>query len=760
MKSPFAVLAEAINSHPWAVAGILVAVILVSASGLPNLSMKSTGYDTFVWEDSEDGLRTDKYNEIFGAGKIILIIEGGDVLSVDTLEYIDSLCTDISNEKYVESVQGITETLKLYNGGILPSSETEIKDIIDKIPEEQKDRIFQSEITALCTISLQNDLNEDQEEDVLGNIKAVVDNSGAPPGISVKISGDPAYSKDLQGEMQGEIRVLVGITLLMMLVSIAYLFSYVRYRMLPVAVIAIGLLVAFGILGLMNISITMPAIGAFPVIIGLGIDYGVQFHSRFNDEIKDKSVKDAVYATLTKSGPVHFVAMCTTALGFIALLSSSIPMTYDFGFACTIGVISSFFTALVIVPLTFRITGYEPKSDKETGSAIMERYSSFLGRLALRIAKNPVPVLLVFASAAVIGIQLDDKVGTNVDLNTFIPPDMPAKIDLDSVKSIVGETSTFPVLIEGDGITSTEVIRWIDEFGTYAMDTHPEITGVTSPSTLMKKYNNGKIPETDHEISAILKNIPDSEKDAVLSGGLTTVVEFKTIELNNYDKNSLVTSLRKDIVWLEPPAGISATPTGMSQISGDLVDNVGISKNQMTVLGFVMIMAFLILIYRRFESLLPVIPVAMILGWNTLIMYLLNIEYTPLTACLGSMTIGLAMDYTILIMERFEEELEKGEDFYTALQTGVKKIGSAITISGATTLLGFSSMILSDFNVIKMFGETTVITIFFSLIGGVVVMPAVLALFYRRNRTDKQGMTLTGMKKRILFRREADHSAL
>ncbi|MBN1431271.1 MAG: RND family transporter [Methanomicrobiaceae archaeon] len=757
MRSPFAILAQAINSHPWIVAGILVAVILISASGLPNLSMKSTGYDTFVWEDSEEGLRIDKYNEIFGKGKIILIIGGSDVLSVETLKYIDTLCTDISNEKYVKSVQCITEILKLYNGGTLPSSETEIKNIINKIPEEQKNKHFQSEITALCTISLQNDLNKGQEDAVLKNIRSITKNTYGPPGISVKISGDPAYNKDLDGEMQGEIRTLVGITLAMMLLSIAFLFSYVKYRMLPVAVIAIGLLVAFGILGLMNISITMPAIGAFPVIIGLGIDYGVQFHSRFNDEIKNKNVKNAVYATLTKSGPVHFVAMCTTALGFIALLSSSIPMTYDFGFACTIGVISSFFTALVIVPLTFRIAGYEPKSEKETGSAIMEKYSSFLGRLALRIAKNPVPVLLIFGSAAIIGVQLDDKVDTNVDLNTFIPPDMPAKVDLDSVKSIVGETSTFPVLVEGNDITSTEVIKWIDEFEAYSTDTHPEITGVTSPATLVKKYNNGKIPDTGHEISEILENIPDSEKDTVLKGGITAVVEFETAELNNYDKNSLVTSLRKDIKWLEPPAGISASPTGMSQISGDLVDNVGISKNRMTALGFVMILVFLILVYRRFESLLPVIPVAMILGWNTLIMYLLNIEYTPLTACLGSMTIGLAMDYTILIMERFEEELEKGENFYMALQTGVSKIGSAITISGATTLLGFSSMILSDFNVIKMFGETTVITIFFSLVGGVVVMPAVLSLFYRKTTGDKFGqIKMMDKKKQFLLKKTAD----
>ena len=369
----------------------------------------------------------------------------------------------------------------------------------------------------------------------------------------------------------------------------------------------------------------------------------------------------------------------------------------------------------------------------------MERYSRFLGRLALRIAKNPVPVLLILSSAAIIGIQLDEKVNTNVDLNTFIPPDMPAKIDLDNIRGIIGETSTFPVLIEGGDLASAEVIGWIDEFGAYAEENHQEITGVKSPATLIRRYNSGEIPGNDYEIREILEKIPESEKNSVIYGGISAVVEFETNELDNYEKNSLVTSLRKDIIWLEPPAGISATPTGMSQISGDLVDNVGISKNRMTALGFIMVLGFLVLVYRRFKSLLPVIPVVMIIGWNTLVMYILNIDYTPLTACLGSMTIGLAMDYTILVMERFEEELERGEDFPAALQKGVRKMGSAITISGLTTLLGFSSMILSDFNVIKMFGETTVITIFFSIVGGVIVMPAVIALFYRQAAGIKTG---------------------
>jgi uncharacterized protein len=758
LKSPFGVLANAIDRHPWIVAGILVTVILVSVTGLQNLNFKSTGYDTFVWEDSQDGRHMENYNELFGSETIVLIVQGDNLLSIENLKYLDTLTFDLKNEKSIESVSGITEVLKAYNNGRLPSSKAETNSVLEKIPDEQKAYFTQSQLITLIAVTFDGELTDSQEEDALKYIGTIIEKSDPPAGISVKVSGEPAYNIDLQAAMQGEMKTLISATLLLMFVSITFLFSYVRYRMLPVVIIATGVIVTFGITGLLNISISMPVIGSFPVIIGLGIDYGIQFHARFNDEIQDKSVGEAIYSTLTKAGPVVLIAMCTTCLGFLALLSSSIPMISQFGSVCIIGVIVSFFTALIIVPLTFRITGYKPKTCRRAEQGFMEKYSTFLGKFAGAVAKNPVPVILILASAAVIGIQLDEKVQTNVDTNTFIPQDLPAKIDLDNVKSIVGETSTFTVIVEGDRLTSYEVLGWIDEFGTYADNTHEEITGVKSLAELVKKYNNGEIPKTDYETKLILQKIPEDEKSAFLEGDITTVIEFETEELSNMEKNELVKSIRKDITWIDPPAGISAMPAGMSQITGDLVENLGVSKNHMTALGFGMILVFLVFVYRRFSSLLPVIPIAMILGWNSLIMYILNIEYTPLTACLGSMTIGIAMEYTILVTERFEEELNAGEEFFTAILTGVKKIGSAITISGATTLLGFSSLILSDFNVIKMFGETTVITIFFSLVGGIVVMPAIISLFYTRCRVaDRWVYGLFGKKKADLAE---NHTAL
>jgi len=172
-----------------------------------------------------------------------------------------------------------------------------------------------------------------------------------------------------------------------------------------------------------------------------------------------------------------------------------------------------------------------------------------------------------------------------------------------------------------------------------------------------------------------------------------------------------------------------------------LMDDIKNSKTTMTLLGFAFILGFLLIVYRRIHAVSPLLPIVAVVGWNGAIMYLMGLEYTPLTAVLGSMTIGVASEYTVLMMERVDEELARGLGLYEAIQTGVQKIGTAITVSGLATVFGFSALILSAFNIVSNFGITTVVTVGFSVAGSILIMPAVIALMYR---AEPQG---TGVAK-------------
>ncbi|MBR6496870.1 MAG: MMPL family transporter, partial [Methanomicrobium sp.] len=75
------------------------------------------------------------------------------------------------------------------------------------------------------------------------------------------------------------------------------------------------------------------------------------------------------------------------------------------------------------------------------------------------------------------------------------------------------------------------------------------------------------------------------------------------------------------------------------------------------------------------------------------------------------------------------EEKENGLDVISAIQVAVQKIGTAITVSGLTTVFGFAALLLATSPMIQNFGAITVVTVVFSLLGAIIVMPATLAIF-------------------------------
>lgn len=749
MKNPYEWLASAINNHTWTVAGVAAAVFILALLGLSMVSME-TGEDTYLDKTTPRGALLDHYMETYGSDAIMLLYEADNVRDPEILRYIDNLQEDLRGERYVESVSGVVDVLKQANGGILPSSKAEIDAIIAQAPAEAIEQMMPSGLMTIGVINLEPGVGLDTQKQVLGNIRSTIAISNPPPGLTVTVTGNPAFAQDMMEDMGTETGTLILVAMVLMVVAVGLLFSHVRYSLLPVAIVAIGLISTFGLMGLFGIPISMVVVGSFPVLIGIGIDYGVQFHARFDDEVRQKTIPEAVWATVTQMGPSVLIAMSATALGFIAMFFAPVPMVADFGIVCTIGIASCYIAALVIVPIFAIVTRYQPKNGKPTTGdatsqpskgALMERYDRFLGRLAYTVAKHPLPVIMLFAVVAAGGFYLDQSVPVSADEKTFVPDDMPALLSLEKLIRVMGSTTTIPVVVSADDVLSPDTLAWIDRFGIYEQEHNDKITGVTSVATLVRDYNGGVLPSTEREVDTVVARIPESTLSRYLNGNMEAVLEFSTVEMEMSVARDLVKRMQDDVAWSNPPAGVTVKITGSLEMFAAVMDDISESRVYMTVIGFAFILIFLILVYRKFNAISPIIPIVFIVGWNGGIMYMLGLDYTPLTAVLGSMTIGVASEYTVLIMERCEEELARGTPFLEAIQTAVQKIGTAITVSGLTTVFGFAALIVSNFNIISNFGIVTVLSVAFSLLGAIVVMPAILALMYRftgRSRTPSR----------------------
>ena len=190
---------------------------------------------------------------------------------------------------------------------------------------------------------------------------------------------------------------------------------------------------------------------------------------------------------------------------------------------------------------------------------------------------------------------------------------------------------------------------------------------------------------------------------------------------------SLLMIVEDDLEWRSPPAGTSVTVTGSSVPLTELLGSLLSGRTQQTVIGLILVLVSLYLIYRDIlKALAPLIPMIVVIGWSGIVMYAFDIVYTPMTAVLGCMILGVGSEYSILLMERFYEEKPKSASSAEAIRTAVTSTGIALVVSGTTTIFGFLALVASDFPIIGSFGTVTVINMLTTLAASFIIFPSLI----------------------------------
>ena len=110
-------------------------------------------------------------------------------------------------------------------------------------------------------------------------------------------------------------------------------------------------------------------------------------------------------------------------------------------------------------------------------------------------------------------------------------------------------------------------------------------------------------------------------------------------------------------------------------------------------------------------------------------MALLNIPYTIVTSIIMALSIGIGVDYTIHIIPRYGDEYTRDRDPERAAIQTLSTTGSALLGSALTTALGLGVLIASPLAASQQFGFTAAITILYSLIVSVLVVPPLMMIW-------------------------------
>ena len=248
---------------------------------------------------------------------------------------------------------------------------------------------------------------------------------------------------------------------------------------------------------------------------------------------------------------------------------------------------------------------------------------------------------------------------------------------------------------------------------------------------------------------AEIKNVlhkKDSRYDATIIRvyiiGATDEEDRKVEELLGILKNDL----ENDIVDY---GNAEAIVTGSYIINLSITESLTDSQVISTALSLILAAIVLIIAYRNpLLGLIAMIPVGITMIWILGTMYFIGYSLNALTITITSITIGIGIDYSIHATERFKLVADRTGDINKAMCETISHTGGALLIAALTTACGFGILALAPMPPQQQFGVILSITIIFSLLTSILILPSILVFWAKRRKKIKGYIVTTnGLKK-------------
>lgn len=218
-------------------------------------------------------------------GVIALEIAQGEITTSTQLTFIADSLVVVAN--------GLTETsanlAMIYNNfnilepGI-PTSQATLDMIVyeDGVIRGVFDSFIVKDSNMMFLVVLKGEVSDETIGDIIDSINETLVAQGIED--STLVSGKPVLDQSIKSEMMGSMQVMMALSAVIMVVVLLIVFK-VKWSLLPLAIILFAVIATIGIMGWLGIGLTMVSMAVFPVLIGLGIDYSIQFQSRYTEEL-------------------------------------------------------------------------------------------------------------------------------------------------------------------------------------------------------------------------------------------------------------------------------------------------------------------------------------------------------------------------------------------------------------------------------------------------------------------------------------------
>jgi len=404
-----------------------------------------------------------------------------------------------------------------------------------------------------------------------------------------------------------------------------------------------------------------------------------------------------------------------------------------------------------------------------------------VARLVRGIAVYRLGVLSLVALATGIAIVLALRLEATFDVKDFFAADSDIVVGLDKLDEHVGERGgeggivfvrgdiTDPAAIEAlsafvdrladnphigteaDGTASVFGLNAVSVLKAFAASPHAQARLSEETGTTLTDRNGNGLPDTAEQNRAVFAyatafGIPfDDETNAFEADRVRTglyydvgnpaeVITTIVMGIPGTREQSAIREARASLlVDVEPlravpsitQVGLTGSPFMRDEELTATVDNLR------TSLPIAAAGAFLLLLVAmrslRF-AVVTVVPIGLVVAWLYAIMHLAGFALNFVSATIGAVSIGVGIDYSIHMSERFREELTRVGTRLEALERAAAGTGVSLLASAGSSVVGFAIMGFAPMPMFSTYGILTAVMIFLALAASLVVLPALLML--------------------------------
>jgi hydrophobe/amphiphile efflux-3 (HAE3) family protein len=550
----------------------------------------------------------------------------------------------------------------------------------------------------------------------------------------VTTTGASKLLENLNDYLTGGMATLALIAVAIMIVILVLLFS-VRWRLLPLLIVLIGIIWAFGLAGYLGIPLTVVTIAGLPVMLGIGIDYAIQMHARVEEEVVISRAPHPIQETARNLGPALLVVTFDAIFAFAALHFAKVPMLRAFGLLLAVGVAMICLNSIMGTLAILGIREYRsPTKGRDFREGPLGRLVVWLGSLSHTLGPwLAAASLLIFAG----GIFAEGKLVLQTDPIQWVNPHSQVRKDLAVLDRETKSSSELGMYLQANNVFTDQNVRFVDNFERTQLAKYPD-TLLTASGVVEVVSDLLEVPGAPHVVptAADVKNAyevapPDIKTSTVANGGNAMNIIFRTGPSSLDARAKVVRDIRKTV---HPPEGIRATPSGLAVVGVGLLDNLEANRILLTYLAIIFVFAFLAIRLRSVaRALLSLVPVLIAVGAASLFAWALHLKLSPMTAVGGPLVVAACTEFTSLILLRFVEERRRGLPPREAVDVTASRTGRAFIVSALTAVSGVAVIATSSLPLLRDFGEVVAMNVAVALMSALVILPPMLVWADRHN---------------------------